>query len=295
MVSKKIAAAIAIIVIIAIIAVAAQQFWMQKPKAEEVEIKIGLLVDLSGPLASLGEDIRDTCLIGVEDINAYFAEKGQPYRVKLFIEDTKVDPKVALDKVQALHGKGVTLILGPMGSGEIKQIAEYVTANKIIIVSASSTAIPQLLGITKPEERKFIFRFVPTDAFQTEAIAREAADLGIKGVIITYQGNAWGKGLTDFSKIKLEAGGIEVKDAIEYSDPPPADFTPYIAVMEKDLNELLQKYDKTQIAIIAFSYGEVYTMLSQVDVKSPLFEVKWLGCDGTAKDRKIADIPEKVN
>jgi branched-chain amino acid transport system substrate-binding protein len=293
MVSKKIAAAIAIIIIIAIIAVAAQQFWMQKPKG--TEIRIGLLVDLSGPLTTYGEDIRDACLIGVEDINAYFAEKGQPYRVKLFVEDTKVDPKIALDKVQALHGKGITLIVGPMGSGEVKQIAEYVTANKIIIISPSSTAAPQLLGVTKPEEKKFIFRFVPTDAFQTEAIAGEAAELGIKGVVITYIGNAWGKGLADFAKPKFEDRGIEVKDVIEYPDPPPADFTPYIAVIEKDVNELLQKYDKTQVAVVAFSYEEVYTMLSQISDKSPLIEVKWLGCDGTAKSRKIVDIPEKVN
>ncbi len=296
MASKKIiAAAIAIIIIVAILVVAAQQFLVQKPKAEVVEIKIGLLVDLSGPLTTYGEDIRDACLIGVEDINAYFAEKGQPYKVTLFIEDTRVDPKIALDKIQALHGKGVTLIIGPMGSGEVKQIAEYVTANKIVIISPSSTAAPQLLGVTKPEEKKFIFRFVPTDAFQTEAIAKEAAELGIKGVVITYVGNAWGKGLTDFGKPKFEAQGIEVKDVIEYPDPPPADFTPYIAVMEKDVNELLQKYDKTQIAIVAFSYEEVYTMLSQVADKSVLLEVKWLGCDGTAKSRKITDVPEKVN
>lgn len=296
MASKKmIATAIAIIIIVAIIAIAAQQFLTQKPKPQEVEIKIGLLVDLSGPLTTYGEDIRDACLIGVEDINAYFAEKGQPYRVKLFVEDTKVDPKVALDKVQVLHGKGVTLIIGPMGSGEVKQIAEYVTANKIVIISPSSTAAPQLLGVTKPEEKKFIFRFVPTDAFQTEAIAGEAAELGIKGVVITYVGNAWGKGLADFGKPKFEAKGIEVKDVIEYPDPPPADFTPYIAVIEKDVNELLQKYDKTQIAVVAFSYEEVYTMLSQVNVNSPLLEVKWLGCDGTAKSRKIVDIPERVN
>ena len=265
------------------------------PVAKPVEIDIGVLVDLSGPLTTYGEDIRDALTIGVEDINAYFERKGEPYSVKLFVEDTRVDPKIALDKVQALHGKGVKLIVGPMGSGEVKQIAEYVTANKIVIISPSSTAAPQLLGVTKPEEKKYIFRFVATDTFQTEAIAKEAAELGIKGTVITYIGNAWGKGLNDFGKPKLIDEGIEVKETIEYPDPPPADFTPYIALMEDSVKELLKKYDKSEVAVIAFSYEEVYTLLSQVKSGSPLLEVRWLGCDGTAKSRKISEIPEKVN
>jgi branched-chain amino acid transport system substrate-binding protein len=293
MVSKKAVAIVAIIIIVALLAFAAQQIFIQKPK--EVEINIGVLVDLSGPLTTYGEDIRDASLIGTEDINAYFAEKGEPYKVKLFVEDTRVDPKITLEKVQTLYGKGITLIIGPMGSGEVKQIAEYITANKMIIISPSSTAAPQLLGVTKPEEKKYIFRFVATDTFQTEAIAKEAAELGIKGLVITYIGNAWGKGLNDFAKPKFAKQGIEVKEIIEYPDPPPADFTPYIAIMEKAVNELFQKYDKSQVAVVAFSYEEVFTMLSQVKMDSPLLEVKWLGCDGTAKSRKISDIPEKVN
>ena len=290
----KVQAAIAVIIVIIAIAAGAYYYsTVQRPS--EVEIRIGLLVDLSGPLTTYGEDIRDAALIGVEDINAYFTSKGEPYKVTLFIEDTRVDPKIALEKVQTLHGKGVTLIVGPMGSGEVKQIAEYVTANKILVVSPSSTAAVSLLGVTKPEEKKFIFRFVAADTFQTEAIANEAAELGIQGVVTTYVGNAWGKGLNDFATPKFKDRGIEVKEPVEYADPPPADFTPQIAVLENSVNDLLQKYDKSKVAVVAFSYEEVYTMLSQVGSNSPLLEVKWLGCDGTAKSRKISEIPDKVN
>ncbi len=263
--------------------------------AKEVEIPIGVLVDLSGPLTTYGEDIRDTLMICEEDINKYFEEKNKPYRVKFYVEDTRVDPKVALDKVQALHGKGVRLIIGPMGSGEVKQIAEYVTANKIIIISPSSTAVPSLLGVTKPEEKKYIFRFVATDAFQTKAIAKEVSDLGIKAVVITYIGNAWGKGLADYGKAEFEKAGVEIKEVVEYPDPPPADFTPYIATIEKAVNDLLKKYKNDEIAVVAFSYEEVFTMLSQVKDDSPLLGVWWVGCDGCAKSRKITELCDKVN
>jgi len=101
--------------------------------AEEKEISIGVLVDLSGPLATYGNDIKNTLEIAKEDINAYFKEKGLPYKVEFYYEDTRVDPKVALDKVQALYGRGIRLIIGPMGSGEVKNIKDFVTSNKIII------------------------------------------------------------------------------------------------------------------------------------------------------------------
>ncbi|RLI87006.1 MAG: hypothetical protein DRP01_02945, partial [Archaeoglobales archaeon] len=108
----------------------------------EKEISIGVLVDLSGPLTTYGTDIKNTLEIAEEDINKYFEENGMDYVVKFYYEDTKVDPKVALDKVQALYGRGINLIIGPMGSGEVKNIKEFVTSNKIVIISPSSTALP---------------------------------------------------------------------------------------------------------------------------------------------------------
>lgn len=267
----------------------------EMPAAEEVTIPIGVLVDLSGPLTTYGEDIRDLLTISEENINSYFMENEKPYRVEFFVEDTRVDPKIALDKVQALHGKGVRLFVGPMGSGEVKNIAGYINDNKLIIVSPSSTAIPELLGVTKPEEKKYIFRFVATDDFQTKAIASEAANLGIKAVVIVNVGNAWGKGLADFGAPEFENVGIEVKNTVEYPDPPPADFTSYIETVEADVDELLQTYSPEEVALVAFSYEEVYTLLSQVSDDSALIDVMWLGCDGTAKSRRVAEMCDDVN
>jgi branched-chain amino acid transport system substrate-binding protein len=267
----------------------------EQPPPEEVEIPIGVLVDLSGPLTTYGEDIRDLLKIGESDINTYFEENGKPYKIKFYVEDTRVDPKIALDKVQALHGKGVRLFVGPMGSGEVKNIAAYLNDNKLIVISPSSTALPPLLGVTKPEEKKYIFRFVATDDFQTKAIASEAASLGIKAVVIVNVGNAWGKGLADYGKPEFENQGIEVKSIVEYPDPPPADFTSYIETVEGDISELLETYNATEIALVAFSYEEIYTFLSQVADDSVLMDIMWLGCDGTAKSRQISEMCDDVN
>uniref|UniRef100_A0A7C3RMN0 ABC transporter substrate-binding protein n=1 Tax=Archaeoglobus fulgidus TaxID=2234 RepID=A0A7C3RMN0_ARCFL len=264
-------------------------------KAPERTIKIGVMVDLSGPLTTYGNSIKNTLEIAKDDINAYFKEKGLPYKVEFLVEDTKVDPKVSLEKTQSLHSKGINLIIGPMGSGEVKNVMGYVQSNKIIIVSPSSTALPHLLGLTKPEDKKYIFRFVGSDDLQTEAIEGEIKELGIKAVLITYIGNAWGKGLFDTIKPKLENAGVEIKGYVEYPEPPPADFSPFIAKLEGQLNELLQVYDASEVAVIAFSYEEVATMLAQTKDDSPLLKVLWLGCDGTALSDKVLEMCEKTS
>jgi branched-chain amino acid transport system substrate-binding protein len=268
----------------------------EKAPRAEIEVPMGVLTDLSGPLTTYGEDIKTTVTIASEKINEYFEEEGKPYRVKLYVEDTRVDPKIALDKVMALHTKGIKLIVGPMGSGEVKNIIEYVRSNKIIVASPSSTAETKYIGVTSPEEKKYIFRFVATDSFQTKAIAKLAQEQGFKAVVITHIGNAWGKGLAEFGEDEFKKQGIEVKSSIEYPDPPPADFTPYIATIERDVNALLKNYTKDQIAVVAFSYEEVATMLAQTKDNSVLLNVKWIGCDGTAKSTKVTtDVPVKAN
>jgi branched-chain amino acid transport system substrate-binding protein len=266
------------------------------PTKAEVEVPIGALMDLSGHLSTHGEDIKNTVTIAAEDINKKFETDGKPYRVKLYVEDTKADPKIALDTVMALQTKGVKLIVGPESSGEVKNTIGYAGSNKIILASPSSTAETKYLGVTMPEEKKYVFRFVATDSFQTKSIAKLAHELGIKAVVITHIGNAWGKGLGEFGNAEFQKQGIEVKNSVEYPDPPPADFTPYIATIEENVNSLTKNYTKDQIAVVAFSYEEVATMLAQTQDNSVLLNVKWIGCDGMAKSSKvIAEVPGKAN
>jgi branched-chain amino acid transport system substrate-binding protein len=262
----------------------------------KVEIPVGVLVDLSGPLTTYGNDIKTTVTIAGEDINEKFEKDGKPYRVKLYIEDTKADSKIALDTVMALQTKDVKLIVGPMTSGELKNINEYASSNKIIVASPSSTAETKYIGVTTPEEKKYVFRFVPTDSFQTKGIAELAHELGVKAVVISYTGNAWGKGLEEFGREEFEKQGIEVKTSVEYPDPSPADFMPYIATLEENVNALMKDYTTEEIAVVTFSYEEVATMLAQTKDNSVLLDVKWIGCDGTSKSSKIVeDVPGKAN
>jgi len=246
-------------------------------------IKVGLLVDLSGSLATYGNNEKHICEIAEENINNYFKEKGIPYKVELYVEDTKADPNICLQKVQALHAQGINFFLGPMASGEVKNIKGFVNSNNLVIISPSSTAPPQMLGFTSPEQKKYVFRFVPTDNFQGNAIGDLAKQLGLRNVVVIYRDDAWGDGLEKATIEKLKKNGVNVVAEIPY-DPNIGDWSP---IIQTATNKITGKGNDT--GIIFIGYEEVATLLSQMDENSPLLNHIWIGCDGTANSKKVIE------
>nr|WP_240912222.1 MULTISPECIES: ABC transporter substrate-binding protein [unclassified Thermococcus] len=261
----------------------------ESTKSAEVQvIRIGLLTDLSGPAASKGQIVKNTVELAEEDINTYFKEKGLPYKVEILVEDTRADPKVALEKLQILKAQDVNVAVG-LYSNEVRNVQKYATSNKIIVISPSSTAPPKLIGFTKPEDKKFIFRFVPTDLFQSKVIAAEIEELGLKGIAIVYRGDAWGRGLHDALVEEIE-GKVEIGADVEYpSSPTPADWSPYIAKLEDGVKDLISKYGKDKVGVWAVGFDEVATLLTQIPDDSVLLQVKWIGTDAMVGNQKIIE------
>ena len=133
-------------------------------------IKIGVLIDLSGPLSTFGHQILEGLNLAKTDIENYFQKQNYPYKIRFYIEDTQLNPSTCLKKLQVLKAKDIKVIIGPISSGELKNIKSYANFNKIILFSYS-TAIPHMIGFVYPEEKKYIFRIVPNDSFQGKVIA----------------------------------------------------------------------------------------------------------------------------
>ncbi|NJE47012.1 ABC transporter substrate-binding protein [Thermococcus sp. GR7] len=262
----------------------------QQSSSSSVQIiKLGALLDLSGPIASDGKKIKNALELAQEDINRYFSENNMNFKVEIYFEDTRTDPKVALEKVQTLDAQGIKVIIGPTSSGELKNMRSYVAAHKIVVISEASTAPPKFIGFASPEEKKYVFRFVPTDLFQSEAIAAELKSKGIKGLVILYRGDAWGKGLHD-ATIEQIKGDIEIAEDISYpSNPEPTDWSPYISKAEDGINSLLSKYSADQVAVWVIGFDEIATLLSQIPDDSELLSVKWFGSDGNVLSDKIVE------
>ncbi|OYT68067.1 MAG: hypothetical protein B6U65_00505, partial [Candidatus Wolframiiraptor sp. EX4484-121] len=104
------------------------------------EIPIGALLPLTGVLASFGQNNKVAAEIAVEEVNDFLEKMGAGWRLKLYVEDTETKPSVALEKLMALHSKGVKVVIGPMASAGVKALKEYADSNKILVVSPSSTS-----------------------------------------------------------------------------------------------------------------------------------------------------------
>src|SRR3954452_17523943 len=80
---------------------------------------VGALLSLTGPGRTLGQTSEAALELAADDLNAQFSATGSPTRVSLRIQDTGLNPSVALDRLAVLAEEGVRIFTGPQSSSEI--------------------------------------------------------------------------------------------------------------------------------------------------------------------------------
>lgn len=288
MASKGIIIAIAaIVVILAIVAMLATQMPGPTPSptpsptptptptpTPEQKLKIAAVLPKTGDLASYGKRAEVAFLMAVEDF-----EKQYGVDVEYAVEDTATDPNIALEKVQSLFGRGYRFIIGPITSGEIRQMKGYVDSNRIILISPSSTA-PELAV------DDYVLRFVPDDTFQGKGVAAYLAQAGAKCVVLVWRGDAWGDGLSKVVKEELGKLGVKIIGEIRY-DPKAPDFSPYVSQMASAAKQCIGEVGKEATYIQLIAFAEAKSFLNLAQQYPELMEIKWVGSDGTAQLSEI--------
>ena len=99
------------------------------------EVKIGVLVDLSGALTTYGEDIKAAYEVAEEDVNAFLEKAGSKWRIKLIYEDTASSTDGATKKFESLLGRGIKIMLGPMMSPQCASLRSSAQANDVLLIS----------------------------------------------------------------------------------------------------------------------------------------------------------------
>ncbi|WP_185836276.1 ABC transporter substrate-binding protein [Candidatus Korarchaeum cryptofilum] len=250
------------------------------------DVYIGALLPLTGPLGSFAENDMIALRLAEKDVNDWLTQIGSKWRIKILIEDTAVDPKQALDKLQALHSKGVKIFIGPMASSEVKEVKGYADANKLLVISQSSTSP----ALAIPND--MIYRFCPPDEFQGMASAKATYELGIRNVVIVWRGDTWGDGLVEsyekaFLKLieqsgeKGEVWGKSNGKGIRY-DPDSKEFSAIASQLANAVQELVNKYGVDKVGVYYAGYGEYIQFAAAASQYDILRRVKWIGSDGTA-------------
>lgn len=258
------------------------------------EVPIGALLPLSGPLSAFGENDKVSIQTAVDEVNAFLAKVGANWRLKLYVEDTETKPEVALEKLMSLHAKGIKVVIGPMGSGEVMKVKEYADANKILIVSQSSTS--PALSI----KGDYIYRFCPNDLYQGPIGPRFAKMLGVTHMFIVYLANPWGDGLAEVAEKTAKELGIAVSGKFRIAEAA-TDYSAEVASLNSEVSKLVEQgVPPEKIMVLLITYGEATTFMLSAREYDVLWKVKWFGSDGTAyegsliKEAKTAEFSSSV-
>ncbi len=255
-------------------------------------VTLGALLPLSGASSSLGESEDAAIKIAIKDVNEYFSKSNSNTRVGLIIEDTQTNPAISLEKLQDLASKGVRIVIGPGTSAEIQEVKDYADKNGILLVSPSSTA-PSL---AVPGDN--IFRFVPDDIHQAQAISKKMWQDGVRVVVPMWRTDVYGNDLFNATKSNFEMLGGKVVDGIGYI-PRTGDFSASLnrinfMIWDQDLRSLSLKigqavaqYGADKVGVYLVSFDEVVPIFIEAQNEPELSMVKWYGSDGSALNDKL--------
>jgi ABC-type branched-subunit amino acid transport system substrate-binding protein len=172
----------------------------------DTDIKVGLLLPLSGQQASLGRSMLQAAEMGLFDVG------GDNF--KLVVRDSATSGGPAAAAREALSDKA-DIVLGPLFGAELKQAAAPVTAARVPMVSFSNDSSQAQPGV-------YILGVTPES--QIARVVAYAASQGVKRFAIMTPNSAYGRlVLAAYQESVVKAGGTISQ--VTFYDPKSPDLT----------------------------------------------------------------------
>lgn len=224
--------------------------------------KIGLLTTLSGPLAFLGKDIRDTTQMEIDKINAEGGINGHP--IELVVEDDGMDPGKAVagftklarqDKVLAVTGMTITHL-----EAAIRPIAER---EKVTFLAVSPT-LPEL----RARKDKYAFNTAANE-FNNVAPLFEILKLkGLKRVVAISTNDQLSIITLEQMKKEAAANGVTVEIMPEMIETNAVDVTPQVTKLKEFVAKV--NADVVVSAVWPSNLGGMMSIMKQLGVNLPI-------------------------
>jgi branched-chain amino acid transport system substrate-binding protein len=255
-------------------------------------VTLGALLPLTGAWATVGESENAAIKIAIKDVNQYLSKSNSNIRIGLIVEDTRTDPAISLEKLQDLASRGVRIVIGPATSAELNVLQYYASQKSIMLISPSSTA-PSLAVVGNN-----VYRFIPDDTYQAQAISRLMWQEGVRVVVPMWRTDIYGNELVGAVREDFEKLGGTVLSGIGYI-PYTGDFSSSLnrinfIIWSQDLKSLASKVSQ---AVTHYGAGKVGVYLVAFDEVAPIFigaqnlpvlsDVKWFGSDGSVLNNKL--------
>jgi len=248
------------------------------------EINIGLILPLSGDLATHGIENWEGSKLGIIDFNKHLEEIGAPWSLKMTSEDSATSPVIALEKLTALNAKGIGIVVGPETSSNIRNMKGYSDSNNMLLVSCCSSAP----ALAIPNDS--VYRLVPDDSNQGTALSKLIQHEGIDVLVPVWRGDTWGDGLSDATSTSfVQRGGI-VDEGIRYNPESP-EFSASTSLLAEKVQEYVDEYGKDKVAIVFLGFAEVLQFTQSASEHDILDKIRWFGPGANTKEHKLIEDP----
>jgi branched-chain amino acid transport system substrate-binding protein len=174
--------------------------------AQQPTVKVGFVVDITGPASSLGVPERNTVLMYQDDFATIQGPAG-PVRIQYLVTDGESDPtKAVIAAKRLIEEDRVVAVVCCTTSPASLAILQTVQAARTVNVSLAAA-----VTIIEPvEERRWIFKTPQTDRLMIDVLTDHMRQRGIRRVAWLGFDDAFGQvGLAEFEKFAPQKG-IEI-------------------------------------------------------------------------------------
>lgn len=246
------------------------------PEQEE-QLVLGMLNPLTGGLAAYAPALENGAQLAVSQINDAGGVLGK--QIVLDVRDSKTDAEAARQLAQAFVDEGVPVVIGDAPSGGALAAAEVTSAAGVVQITGSATS-PEL---TDFDDDGFLFRTVPSDAFQGVVLARQIYEDGHRNVSVLHLDNAYGAGLSSVFIDAFTALGGAVDVTRVYPENPPGEYD-----FAADLEAAAASAPD---AVLLVAYADDGTRFLQTWASDPaVFQGQWYLTDGMKTEDVIDNV-----
>jgi len=200
------------------------------------DIVIAVVGPMTGPNATIGEQMKRGVQMGIDEVNAKGGVLGK--KLKIEVGDDACDPKQAVAVANQLVSKDIRFVVGHACSGSSIPAAAVYGENEVFMISPASSN-PTFTDEAAKKGWDTIMRTYGRDDAQGAFVGKWLAE-NQKGkrVAVLHDKSAYGKGLADEVKKAMNAGGLQ---EVTYES---------ITAGEKDFTALVTKLKQERVDLI---------------------------------------------
>ena len=236
----------------------------------ETGLRIGVLLPLTGELATFAVPVQNAVSLAVDEINQAGGVFGG--KLALVVADDRNSPKVGAQAARKMIAtEEIAAIIGPIGSDVFAAVArEAGSAAGVPIITGSGMAP------TMADQKGFAFRTTPDAEMQGAALADVAAGKGYRSVSIIHSDDDYGKRLSDAFRSRFARSSGTVPATLPYS------------AGQADYDAVFHRTGHAEALALLATPGDGATILKQA-LESGSFN-KFIVSDGM----KTADVADAV-